>query len=114
MQLRLLKRATVQIVTSLVLLLVATIGYAFFAEAKAERKARDFCRSIAGGQSTKGLLERGLEAGGNVRMTRWMKSQGADDWLPVTFSGFMPLSRHICSIEAKDEKVVRGNYLYLD
>lgn len=110
----LLKRTVVQLMPTFVLIVVAVVGYAFFAESRAETKARDFCRSVPAGQATEGLVERALAAGANKRMTRWIKVHDTEDWLPITFSGSTPLSRHICSVSATANRVTQTDYVCLD
>jgi hypothetical protein len=114
MNLKLLKIAGVQIVTLFVLGMAALIAYAWYAEERAENKARLFCETEKEGASTENLMGRAIEAGADARQTRWFKRSGEPDWLPVTFTGALPLSRHICSIRSTDGKLSEARYVYLD
>ncbi len=104
----------VQIVTTVFLLLSVLVGYMFFSESRAERKAKEFCDRIKVGDSTVGIFERALERGAVSRGAHWQKGSGDSDWTAVTFNGYMPLSRHICWITAADGKIANAKYVYAD
>lgn len=107
-------RRPLQWLASLFLLLVLALAYIAHAESEAESRARDFCATVRPGDGTDGLAEKAWAAGADRRMTRWLKSPGAADWLPVTFTGLFPYSRHLCSIEAAAKQVTKAEYGYLD
>jgi hypothetical protein len=46
-------------------------------------------------------------------MAQWIPVSDEERWLAVTFTGFTPISRHICSIKA-NESVTSVQYVYLD
>jgi len=106
-------RSWVQILTAAVLIAIALVAYLAYAEWNAERKAREFCSVVKTGEDVSSLLERALASGADERHTRWAKSSTGEAWLPVTFTGFTPISRHICSIEGSD-KISSAKYVYLD
>ena len=106
-------RAFVRVLSGIVVLVVALVAYALYAESGAERRARAFCQSVRVGESANGLLERARAAGADERQTHWYTPKDEDRWLPVTFLGFTPLSRHMCSIKATST-VMSAEYVYLD
>ena len=65
------------------------------------------------GDSTERLSERAQPSGADERMARWIPVSDEERWLAVTFTGFTPISRHICSIKA-NENVTSVQYVYLD
>lgn len=106
-------RSCIRLATVGFLLSVMLIGYAWFSESRAESRARAFCDSVRIGDSSAPLLERAYVAGADSRQTKWLQVGGDEPWLPVTFTGATPLSRHICSIHGGN--VVREfHYVYLD
>jgi hypothetical protein len=98
---------------ALVLVIGLLLGYAAFAERSASRKADDFCQAVLPGSTTSRLLDSATAHGADTRQTRWYTAQGQDH-LPVTFTGFTPLSRHICFVTAAQGRVVSGRLVYLD
>ena len=106
-------RAVVGIFSGIVVLVIALVAYAVYAESSAERRAKNFCQSVQVGENANGLLERAKAEGADERQTRWFTPMDEDRWLPVTFTGFTPLSRHICSIKATNT-VKSAMYVYLD
>jgi hypothetical protein len=106
-------RAIVQIISGAVLLVIALVVYAAYAEWSGERKAKEFCATVKIGENADALLERAQSSGANERLTRWNKVSIQERWLPVTFTGFTPLSRHTCSVRAL-ENVTSFKYIYLD
>ena len=113
---QLLKRAAfglAKAVFALVVFFALFLAYAFYAERAASRKAADFCASVAPGDETDGLRERGISAGANERQTRWFHYNGTDTML-VTFVGAPPFSRHICTLQAKQGQVISATLSYLD
>lgn len=116
LQLRLLIRSIVQIVTAFLLLFVALMVYAAIAEYRAEGKAQDFCATLAVGAPTAGLSEKAADAGAEARYNHWVKAENEYDydWLPVVFTGFTPISRHMCVVHAQNGKVTAIEYRYWD
>ena len=106
--------ALVQITSALFLMLCVLVGYVEFSEFGAERKAREFCDRIKVGESTTGILERALEHGAGSHGTQWHKTEGEPDWMAVTFTGAIPLSRHMCWLKATDGKIASSEYVYFD
>jgi hypothetical protein len=108
-----LARSFAQLGTTLFLVLFGFVLYSFYAEDRAEKKALEFCATVSTGSSIQGLLERAIAVGADGRQTRWIRRSGDSDWLPVTFTGATPLSRHICSISA-NSTVIDAKYVFLD
>lgn len=106
-------RVVVQIASGAVLLVIALVTYAAYAEKNGEQKARDFCSKVKIGEKADTLLERAKLSGANERHTRWVQVPNEERWLPITFIGFTPISRHICSVRAS-EYVTGVKYVYLD
>ena len=52
-------RAVVRILSGIVVLVVALVAYAVYAESGAERRAKDFCESVRVGENANGLLVTG-------------------------------------------------------
>ena len=106
-------RAAVQIVSGATLLVLALIAYATYAERSAEKKARSFCSDVKIGDRVDRLLESAKWSGADERHTRWLQVPNEDRLLPVTFTGFTPISRHTCSVRAS-ENVTSASYVYFD
>jgi hypothetical protein len=106
-------RAGVHIFSWVVVLIAALATYAAYSENKAERSAIEFCASVRVGEDTETLLAKAKASGADEQQTRWITLTGEDPWLPVTFTGATPLSRHICSIKAKGT-IKSLHYVYLD
>jgi hypothetical protein len=106
-------RAAVQIVSGATLLVLALIAYATYAERSAEKKARSFCSDVKIGDRADRLLESAKSSGADERHTRWLQVPNEDRLLPVTFTGFTPISRHTCSVRAS-ENVTSASYVYFD
>lgn len=106
MKLHLLIRAWVQIVTAFIMLVVVTAAYTFYAQNRGEKQARDFCATVPIGSATAGLVEKAAEAKAQSYTNRWFPGMNEyeNDKLLVTFSGFNPISRHVCSIGASKTK----------
>ncbi len=94
-------------------LILLTVGYAVYAEHAAKSRAQDFCSALSVGASAEPLLETAKSKGADARHSRWIQRDGADRWLPVTFVGLAPFSRHICSVDATDA-IKSFKYVYLD
>ena len=109
-----LKVAIVQILTAGVLIVTALVIYIAHAEHNAKQKAQAFCDALHIGAPTAGLIEQAIEAGADKKMTQWFNRPDEPDWLPVTFTGIPPLSRHICAVEAVKGKLTGAEYHYLD
>lgn len=106
-------RALVQIATLGVVGVLVLAGYAGVAEYRAEKHARAFCDATRVGEKSDSVWARARQAGADQRQTRWIEPPGEPRWLPVTFTGFTPISRHICSVKASDI-VTQARYVYLD
>jgi hypothetical protein len=106
-------RVMVQIISGAVIFLTVLMAYAAYAEHSGEVRAMAFCATVKIGENLDAILERALSAGADTRQTRWMSPQNDDRQLPVTFTGFTPLSRHICWIKA-NTAVKNFHYVYLD
>ncbi len=107
-----LVRKVLHVASFAVVFVVALVAYAAYTERSAEQMAKEFCSTIKTGEKVSELLERTKFSGANERQTRWHGSNG-NRWLAVTFTGFTPLSRHICSVRAA-ETVASAKYVYLD
>lgn len=106
-------RVSVQILSAAVALVVALVAYAAYTEHNAKRLATEFCGSVKVGENADLLFKRAIASGADQRQTRWFAPLNEDRWLPVTFTGFTPLSRHICSVKAATT-VKSFEYVYLD
>ncbi len=106
-------RAAVQIGSGAALLAIALLVYAAYAERTGERKAKEFCSTVKIGENANALVERAKSNGADERQTRWNRASDGERSLLVTFTGFTPISRHICSVRAT-ENVTSVEYFYLD
>ena len=106
-------RAAVQILSGVAVLIAVLVIYAAHSEYKAKRSAVEFCESVSVGEDAQTLLARATASGADIQQTRWHTSTAESLWLPVTFTGASPLSRHICSIEAKGT-IKSYHYVYHD
>ena len=106
-------RTVIQLASAMFLAVTVVMTYCSLAERSAERKARDFCSTLQVGMSVESLESRALAAGASERQTKWIKWPDQDPWLPVTFTGAFPMSRHLCSI-AGSPTLVKAEYRYLD
>lgn len=106
-------RALVQLMTAAIAMVAAFIAYCSVAESRAEHKARDFCAELQVGMDVGPLKLRALDAGASERQTKWIHIPDQSPWLPVTFTGAFPPSRHICSVTGSP-KLVSAKYVYLD
>jgi hypothetical protein len=111
-----LPKKRIKVAPILISLALALVIYIPFAEGRAERKAKVLCSSTAVGTAATGLLEKALKAGADGTLTRWQKgqSQAESDVLTVMFTGAFPYSRHVCNIEAKNDRVTSASYSHLD
>ena len=96
-----------------VLLFIGYVGYSAYAEGRAKDQAQAFCATVKVGDATDSLLQRAIASGADQRHTRWFSPPNEDRWLPVTYIGTPPFSRHMCSIKATNT-VVSAQYSYLD
>jgi hypothetical protein len=108
-----IKHTLVQIVGVGLIGVVSLFGYAVFAEHRAEGRAKAFCGDTRLGETLNALRERAVNSGADRQQTRWIEPQGESRWLAVTFIGFTPISKHICSVEATDT-VKNAKYVHLD
>jgi hypothetical protein len=109
-----LKKTTVRNVLVAVAVIVMFVAYASYAEHHAARIANEFCGTLSIGEDISGLRERALASGANERQTRWILDGKGRQWLPATFTGATPIDRHICSIDARSDKITSFKYVYLD
>jgi hypothetical protein len=109
----LIVKALVQILLGVIVFIVGLIFYVAYAEHSAMRNATEFCASVSIGERADRLLERARASGADERKTRWFEPRYDDRSLSVTFTGAVPLSRHICSIKATNV-VTSAQYVYLD
>lgn len=110
---RLILRTFVQLASAVVLVVIALVAYCFFSEKSAERKARAFCGMLYVGMSVETLDLQALAAGASERQTRWVRLPYDTPWLPVTFTGALPMSRHICSVHGAPT-LLKAEYVHLD
>lgn len=106
-------RAAAQIASGALLLLIVFFAYATYAEMRAEQNARDFCSAVKIGEKADALLEAAKSSGADERRTRWLQAPNEEKRLAVTFTGFTPISRHICSVSVS-EHVTSAQYIYID
>jgi hypothetical protein len=106
-------RTFVQLVSAAVLVVVVFVAYCAFSERSAERSAREFCGALRVGMAVEPLEFRALAAGASKRQTKWIKLPDESPWLPVTFTGAFPMSRHICSVHGSPT-LTKSEYVYLD
>jgi len=106
-------RALVQFAAVALLLVGAFVTYCAIAEKSAERKARAFCGDLHVGASVADLQARAVTAGASQRLTEWAYPENGSAWLPVIFTGALPMSRHICWVTGAP-KLEAAKYVYLD
>ena len=106
-------RTFIQLVSAAVLLVVAVLAYCSFAERSAEGKAREFCGALRVGMPVEALYAQAIAAGASERQTKWVKVPYDGAWMGVTFTGALPLSRHVCSVQGSPT-LLRAYYVYLD
>lgn len=106
-------KSIVRIAGAALISVTAFGAYVGHVEHRAKNLALEFCRSVQVGQNADALLEQARSMGADDRMTRWSDVREGGRWLPVTFTGFTPFSRHICSIDATSH-VTSLRYAYLD
>jgi hypothetical protein len=87
------------------------LAYGIYAENSASRKAASICASVSPGDETSGLRESAISDG--AFWAKWFESEDANTLL-IMYMGFPPFSRHICSIKAKDGRVISAELTYLD
>ena len=98
---------------ALVLIFVAYGVHGYYREGIAKRQSEEFWASVKIGTAVDDLLDRAKNAGADPRFTKWIAIPNEPSWLPATFVGLPPFSRHICSIKATTV-VVSADYLYMD
>lgn len=114
-----LKRTAIRFATAAIVLVVGLTGYAAFAEKRARRQADEFCATVQTRDPVAGLIDRARTAGADPRHLTWRPAQ-TDTGSPgpavllVAFTGASPLSRHICRIEAANERVISAGYGRMD
>lgn len=106
-------RRLIRTLVVLLLVVVAFAGYASIAESRAESTARMFCEDTRIGESMDAVFDRARAAGSDERQTRFMKLPSGERWLPVTFTGAFPLSRHVCSVHGGGV-VSEFKYMHMD
>ncbi|MES2296636.1 MAG: hypothetical protein V4582_06310 [Pseudomonadota bacterium] len=103
----------VQLATAAVILIVAILAYGRSAEHSAEGRARAFCSATKPGETADVLFARAMLVNADRHQTRWSRSGEGGRILSVTFTGALPLSRHIRAVRA-DALVTESSYAYLD
>ena len=91
------------------LLALVIVAYLVTAEFSARKKAEDFCHSVAVGQSTDDLLDQALSAGARSGATRWAPTSGDVQQLSVVFTGYYPIFRFTCTVDAQNDAVTGKN-----
>ena len=87
------------------LLVFVVVAYLVTAEFNTRKKAEDFCHSVAVGQPTGELLDQALAAGARSGATRWVPASGDAQQLSVVFTGYYPIFRFTCVIDAQKDAV---------
>jgi len=87
------------------------IGYA---EHSASQKAEAFCRETKVGDKMADVVDRIASAGADRRQSRVRPLANQENWVPVTFTGAMPLSRHVCTVHFDHDKVTKAEVRYID
>lgn len=91
------------------------IGTARYLEHSAQTKAIQFCASMSIGTRTTQLLEQALTADADKKHTHWFHHEKTNiAWLPVTFIGIPPFSRHYCSVEARNGIIISKQVKFMD
>ena len=90
------------------------VGYAVYAEHAGEKQADDFCQQIAPGVPTAGIRERTIAFGAMTKSVEWVKDAGGKEQMLAVFNRSTPISRHICSVNAKNGRVISKRISYLD
>ncbi len=99
----------------LLVLLVGGFGlYFFITDSGIKDKATTFCSSLVAGSSTTGIVEQiqGLEI--RAMTQGWKRLENAQDELQVVFPGAIPRDGYLCTISAKDERVISASLSRLD
>jgi hypothetical protein len=108
-----LVRAFVQLATAALFVVGVFVAYCAFAERSAERKARSFCGDLRPGVAVADLQVRAVTEGASQRLTKWAYPENESAWLPVVFTGALPMSRHICWVTGSPA-LETAKYVYLD
>ncbi|HPY39613.1 MAG TPA: hypothetical protein PLM98_03760 [Thiolinea sp.] len=81
---------------------------------RSKQQAESFCEGIPIGDSTLGLLDKGLALGADRRHSFFYQEAATQkEILFVTFKGFL-LDRHSCDLSIKDQKVASKKLIFLD
>jgi hypothetical protein len=90
------------------------LAYVGFRAQRAARRVESYCASVSVGDPTAGLTQRAREQGLEVREQRPSQLESiARPALVIAEDGVM-LSRHICTIEHAEGRVVRVEQTFID
>lgn len=107
------KYTILQLASTVAFITALIFAYAAYAEHSAGQTAMRFCSSVRVGSRVEQIVTSATQSGANRKYTHWRMEQD-HDWLQVIFTGFTPLSRHVCAVESINSKVVNVRYSYLD
>lgn len=111
-----LKKFVISVCLPLPLLMIlggALIWYEAFAERSATQRANTLC-FIKPGVPTVGIREQAISMGVDERDAQWVSDTTDEQHLIAIFPGFLPFSRHICTVTAKGGHVIKTEVTYLD
>ena len=94
-------------------LVVLAIAYMAYADSRVREKAQAFCASIRVGDDPEQVLILARSTDAHRSSLIWRGLEGGPRVLELMFVGGMPLSTHICRIDATD-RVTRSEYSHSD
>ncbi|WP_298610830.1 hypothetical protein [uncultured Thiothrix sp.] len=107
----------IRLIKTLLLMALAllTIGLAAgYYNQKSEQQAKAYCSSIKLGDSSKGLLEKGLAVGADKRHSYYYKDATTqEESLAIAFKGLF-IDRHYCGMTIKNETITSKKLFFLD
>lgn len=112
-----LKKIAIAIGALVLLLVLLVVGfglYFFITESGIKDKATAFCDSVLAGRPTTGIVEQsqGLEI--RAITQGWKRLENEQDELQVVFPGAVPRDGYLCTISAKDNRVISSALSRLD
>jgi len=107
------KQAIIQLASVFAFLAAIIFAYAAYVEHSAGQSAMRFCASVHVGSGVERIMSSAVALGADGKYSHW-RTTPYHDWLQLVFTGFTPLSRHVCSVEVASSRVVSVRYSYLD
>ena len=85
----------------ILLIIVFACLYVATSELNAKRKAEEFCNETPAGDSTQGIIERGLHAGASKQESS-IEDNGVNKFIYIGFTGYAPGSSFLCRLTDKN------------